>query len=135
MTKTRNRILWVVQIVLTLLFLFAGSMKLILPIAVLTQQTPLPGWFVRFLGVAEVSGALALILPGLFRIRQGLTPLAAALLSIIMVGATVITLTTGGGILALMPFLVGVLTASLAYNRSEIAIPSRRKSCLAQQPS
>jgi len=131
-TRTRTRILWAVQIVLALLFLFAGSMKLILPIAALTQQMPLAGWFVRFLGVAEVSGALGLILPGLFRTRQGLTPLAAAGLTIIMIGATVITVSSGGGKLALMPFLVGVLTALVAYNRSEIGIPSRRKSCLAQ---
>jgi hypothetical protein len=132
MTRTRNRILWTVQIVLALVFLFSGSMKLILPIAALTQQMPLPGWFVRFLGVAEVSGAMGLILPWLFRIRPELTPLAAAGLTTIMIGAMVLTLTSGGGIFALMPFTVGVLTALVAYNRSETVIPLRRDSCLAQ---
>ena len=38
----------------------------------------LPGPFLRFIGVAEVAGALGLILPGLLRIRQALTPLAAS---------------------------------------------------------
>jgi len=37
----------------------------------------LPGLFLRFLGVAEVLGAIGLILPGLLRIRPALTPLAA----------------------------------------------------------
>jgi hypothetical protein len=50
----------------------------------------LPGWFLRFLGVAAVLGALGLVLPGLLRIRPGLTPLAAAGLVIIMIGATVV---------------------------------------------
>ena len=66
--------LWSVQGLLTLLFLFAGGMKLVLPLEALTAQMPLPGLFVRFIGVAEVLGALGLILPALLRIRPGLTP-------------------------------------------------------------
>ena len=70
--------LWIVQGLLALLFLFAGGMKLVLPIEELTAQMPLPGLFVRFIGVAEVLGAIGLVLPGLLRLRPGLTPLAAA---------------------------------------------------------
>ena len=87
--------LWMVQGLLALIFLFAGGMKLILPLDELTEQMPLPGLFVRFIGVAEVLGAIGLILPGLLRIRPGLTPLAAAGLVIIMIGATVLTLAGG----------------------------------------
>ena len=83
-----NLALWIVQGLLALIFLFTGGMKLALPLEELTAQLPLPGWFVRFLGVAEVLGAIGLILPGLLRIRPGLTPLAAAGLVIIMIGAT-----------------------------------------------
>ena len=61
--------LWIVQGLLALIFLFAGGMKLVQPLEVLTEQTPLPGLFVRFIGVAEVLGALGVILPGLLRIR------------------------------------------------------------------
>ena len=112
-------VLWTVQGLLALLFLFAGSMKLVLPIEVMTQQMPLPlpGLFLRFIGTAEVAGALGLILPGLLRIRPGLTPLAACGLVIIMTGATVVTLASGGGAAALMPLVVGLLCVCVAYGR------------------
>jgi len=113
-------VLWVVQGLLALLFLFAGGIKLILPLEVLTKQMPLPGLFVRFIGVAEVLGALGLILPGLLRIRTSLTPLAAAGLVIVMMGATVFTLATGGGPLALVPLVIGFLAAFVAYGRRHV---------------
>jgi uncharacterized membrane protein YphA (DoxX/SURF4 family) len=113
--------LWIVQGLLALLFLFAGGMKLVQPLEVLTEQMPLPGLFVRFIGVAEVLGAIGLILPGLLRIRQGLTPLAAAGLVIIMIGATVLTLAGGEVALALIPSVVGLLSAFVAYGRWRLA--------------
>ena len=109
--------LWIVQVLLALMFLFAGGMKLVLPLEVLTEQMPLPGLFVRFIGVAEVLGAIGLILPGLLRIRPGLTPLAAAGLVIIMIGATVLTLAGGEVAMALIPLVVGLLSAFVAYGR------------------
>jgi tellurite resistance protein TehA-like permease len=57
---TITYVLWVTQALLALLFLFTGGIKLALPLEVLTEQTPLPGWFVRFLGMAEVLGASGL---------------------------------------------------------------------------
>src|SRR5258706_3368555 len=48
----------------------------------------LPGLFLRFIGTCEVLGGLAMVLPGLLEIRTGITPLAAAGLVIIMIGAT-----------------------------------------------
>ena len=109
--------LWIVQGLLALLFLFSGGMKLVLPLEALTEQMPLPGPFVRFIGVAEVLGAIGLILPGLLRIRPGLTPLAAVGLVIIMIGATVLTLAGGEVVLALIPLVVGLLVAFVAYGR------------------
>lgn len=109
--------LWIVQWLLALLFLFAGGMKLALPIETMTKQMPLPGLFLRFIGVCETLGAIGLILPGLLRIRQSLTPLAAGGLTIIMIGATVLTLASGGVAAALMPLVVGLLAASIAYGR------------------
>jgi DoxX-like family len=115
-----NYVLWIVQGLLALIFLFTGGTKLILPIEVLTEQTPLPGLFVRVLGVAEVLGAIGLILPGLLRIWPVLTPLAASGLVIIVTGATVLTLVgvvPVGAAMALIPLVVGLLSAFVAYGR------------------
>jgi hypothetical protein len=112
-----NKVLWVIQGLLSLVFLFAGATKLVLPIEAMQGPVALPGLFLRFIGVAEVSGGLGLILPGLLRIRPGLTPLAAAGLVIIMTGATVITLTGMGVVPALIPLTVGLLAGSIAYGR------------------
>ncbi len=116
--------LWTVQGLLALIFLFTGGMKLVLPMEELTAQMPLPGLFVRFIGLAEVLGAHGLILPGLVHIRPGLTPLAAAGLVIIMIGATVVTLATMDAALALIPLVIGLLAAFVAYGRWRLA--SRR---------
>jgi hypothetical protein len=124
-----NYVLWIVQGLLALIFLFTGGTKLILPIEVLTEQTPLPGLFVRFLGVAEVLGAIGLILPGLLRIWPVLTPLAASGLVIIVTGATVLTLVgvvPVGAALALIPLVVGLLSAFVAYGRWRLAPLGRR---------
>jgi hypothetical protein len=123
-------VLWIVQGLLALLFLFTGGIKLVLPLEVLTEQTPLPGWFVRFLGVAEVLGAIGLIFPGLLGIRPGLTPLAASGLVIIMVGATVLALVgvvPGGVASVLIPLVVGLLSAFVVYGRWRLA-PQRGSS-------
>ena len=117
--RTRTTMLWIIQGLLALLFLFAGSIKLIMPIGMLIAQMPLPlpGSFIHFIGIAEIAGALGLILPGLLRIRPFLTTLAACGLVIIMIGATVITLLGGEVVPALFPLLVGLLCATVAYGR------------------
>jgi uncharacterized membrane protein YphA (DoxX/SURF4 family) len=113
--------LWIVQGLLAALFLFAGGMKLVLPVEEMTEQIQLPGLFLRFIGVAEVLGAIGLVLPGLLRIRPGLTPLAAAGLVIIMIGATVVTLASGVVAPALISLVVGLLAALVAYGRWRLA--------------
>jgi uncharacterized membrane protein len=112
-----SRALWIVQGLLALLFLFAGGTKLVLPVEQLEGSMPMPGAFLRFIGVAEVLGAIGLILPALLRIQPWLTPAAAAGLVIIMIGATVVTLAGGDRALALIPALVGLLAAFVAYGR------------------
>lgn len=115
----RNVGLWVVQVVLAALFLFAGGMKLVLPIEAMAGPVDLPGWFLRFIGVAEVTGALGLVLPGIFRIHRELTPLAAACLMPIMAGAVVITLIGGAIGPALIPGVVGALLLVILRGRAD----------------
>jgi len=114
-----NIALWIIQVLLAALFIFAGGVKLIMPVEEMTAQMPipLPGWFLRFLGVAELLGGIGLVLPWLTRIQPKLTPLAAAGLVIIMIGAVILTLMTGEVVMALMPLVVGILCAFVAYGR------------------
>jgi uncharacterized membrane protein YphA (DoxX/SURF4 family) len=124
-------ILWIIQVLLALLFLFAGGTKLVLPLDVMKSmgspnQIVLPGLLIRFLGVVEVLGALGLILPALLRIKPGLTPLAAAGLAVIMIGAVALTIAGDGVGAAIVPFVVGLLCAFVAYGRSRLAPISGR---------
>lgn len=124
-----NIALWIIQILLALLFLFAGGTKIILPVEVLQSmgspnQIILPGLLLKFIGVCEVLGALGLILPGLLRKRPSLTPLAAAGLVIIMVGAVALTIAADGVVAGIVPLVVGILCAFVAYGRSRL-VPHR----------
>ena len=115
----RSTLLWTAQTLLAALFLFAGSMKFVMPVAAMNAQSPVAfsGAFIHFIGACEILGALGLILPGVTRIHRELTPLAALGLVIIMIGATVVTLAgpQAGG--AVVPAVVGVIAASIAYGR------------------
>ena len=110
--------LWVGQGLLAALFLFAGGFKLAAPAEMMSQgPVVLPVAFLRFIGACEVLGAIGLILPGLFRIHRELTPLAAAGLVIIMIGATTLTAISGeiGG--AIMPLVAGIVAITIARGR------------------
>ena len=134
-----NIALWIIQALLALVFLFAGGTKLVLSLETLASmgspnQIPLPGWFIRFTGVVEVLGALGLILPGLLRIRPELTPLAAAGLVIVMIGAIAFTVASGDIAAALIPLIVGLLAAFVAYGRWRLA-PLGERSRLQHSPT
>ena len=116
-----NLVLWIVQVLLSAEFLFSGGMKFVTPIEEMTKQMALPAWFLYFIGGAEVLGGLGLILPGLSGVATGLTPLGAASLVVIMIGACVVTLMIGGGVLVLIPLATGMLAAFVAYGRWRLA--------------
>lgn len=120
--------LWIIQVLLALLFLFAGGTKLVLPIEMLTQSNSpdhivMPGWFIRFIGLCELLGGLGLVLPGVFKTRQYLTPLAALGLAIIMAGAVVVTLMGEGVLLSIPPLITLLLLLFVAYARWRVHPP------------
>ena len=119
--------LWIVQVLLALVFVFAGGIKLVLPIDVLLDQMQLslPGVFIRFIGVAEIAGALGLVLPGLFRIRPDLTPLAAVGLVAVMLGALMFMPPDSDLVTVLLPIVLGLLAGFVAIGRWRLA-PHRR---------
>ena len=118
-----KKTLWAVQILLALLFLFAGGAKFFMPVSQMIEDMPAPfasGLFMHFIGLCEVLGGLGLVLPGLLRIRPGLTPLAASGLVIIMIGATAISVPLGVAAAA-FPLVTGILAAFVAYGRWRLA--------------
>jgi len=122
-----NILLWIIQALLSLLFIFAGVMKFLMPVAEMQKGAPvvLPGWFFHFIGVCEILGGVGLILPALLRIKPGLTPLAATGLGIITLGAAVITVKMGVS-MAAFPFVICLLSFFVAFGRWRLA-PVRAK--------
>ncbi|HSB29517.1 MAG TPA: DoxX family protein [Pyrinomonadaceae bacterium] len=119
-----NIVLWIIQVVVALLFLFSGGTKLVMSAKAMQDMAPpgsimLPGLFIKFLGGVEVLGGLGLLLPGLTKIRRGLTPLAAIGLLIIMIGAVVVSLMGPGASTAILPFVTGILCIVIAYGRRD----------------
>ena len=118
-------LLWAIQALLALVFLFAGGLKLLMPLEMFTPYLPLPGVFIRFVGACEVLGALGLVLPGLLKTHTHLTSLAAKGLVLIMVGATMFTppdqLASG-----VLPVALGLLAAFVAYSRTTSRGPRLR---------
>ena len=115
----RHTGLWIVQGLLAAVFLLAGVPKLVMSAAQLTAPGPiqLPVAFIRFIGVCEILGAIGMILPGLTRIRPGLTPLGAGGLLIIMIGATVINIVNGMAAIAIPTAVLGLMAAYVVWGR------------------
>lgn len=116
-----NILLWVIQGVLALVFLVAGVLKLV---RTKEQLRPMMGWvesmptpLLRVLGAVEVIGAAGVILPALLHIAVILTPLAAAGLLLIMVGAVATHLRLREPGRASMPVILGILAAVVAVLR------------------
>ena len=120
-----NVALWIIQVLLALLFLFAGAMKFIMPVEEMTKQMPVAvsGLFLHFIGVCEILGGLGLILPMLLRVKPWLTAIAAIGLAIIILGAIAFTLKLSV-MQALLPFVVELLLIFVAYGRWRL-VPSQ----------
>lgn len=120
-----NILLWILQILLALTFVFSGGLKLVKSPEELVAMGPpgaiiFPGWFYKFIGLCELLGGLGLILPGLLRRQQYLTPLAALGLTIVMIGAVVTSVMSFGLSGAIVPLITGLLCAFVAYGRTKL---------------
>jgi uncharacterized membrane protein YphA (DoxX/SURF4 family) len=88
-----NTVLWIVQVLLSIVFFMSGAAKVMQPKEKLVTNM---GWVEDFsdgplktIGLLEILGALGLILPDLTGLLPMLTPLAAVGLALTMVGALV----------------------------------------------
>ncbi len=113
--------LWTVQVLVALVFLMAGGSKVLMPADMLAAVSPVPVLFLRLLGSAELAGVAGLILPAALRIRPVLTPIAAACLSVVVVGATVVTVAGGDVAGAALPFITLLFTVFVTYGRLRLA--------------
>jgi putative oxidoreductase len=107
--------LWVVQGLLGAMFLAVGAMKATQPIAALVDTlgwpAAVPAALVRVIGVAELLGALGLILPAATRVKPMLTPLAGVGLAMVMLLATIVHISRGELGALPIPLVLGGLAA------------------------
>ena len=114
--------LWVVQLLLAAFFLLAGVNHGLKPIAEAAQSSPwitgVPVWLVRFIGFAELAGAVGVVLPAATRIMPWLTPLAAAGLAAIMALAVPFHVMRGEASVVAFNIVPALLAAFVAWGRS-----------------
>ncbi|MEO5877004.1 MAG: DoxX family protein [Streptosporangiaceae bacterium] len=116
-----NVVLWILQGLLALVFLGSGLTKLSRPKDTLRDKMPFvddhPDSTVKGIGAVEVLGALGLILPAATGIAVILTPLAAAGLVIVMIGAVAVHLKRGEQAQLAPPIVLGLLALVVAVLR------------------
>jgi len=122
--------LWVVQALAAVAFLGAGMMKATKPLAELAANMAwvphFPALAVRAIGVAEVLGALGLVLPSALRVMPRLTPLAAAGLVALMLGAAGTHVVLGEAGMAMPSLVLGAMAAFVAWGRGVKALIAAR---------
>ena len=113
--------LWVVQLLLAAFFLLAGVNHGLRPIAEAAQSSPwitgIPAWLARFIGFAELAGAVGLVLPAATRVMPWLTPLAAAGLALIMVLAVPFHVMRGEASVVAFNIVPALLATFVAWGR------------------
>ena len=137
-SKALHITLWIAQVILAAMFLISGFMKVAQPIDQLSKMLPwaaqVPEALVRFIGVAEVLGAVGLILPSLFRIQPKLTPVAAVGLALVMLFAVAFHISRGETPVIGMNFVLIAIAAFIAwglFKKAPIAPKSSKHRVLA----
>lgn len=116
-----NTTLWIVQGLLTFVFLMAGFMKVSRSKDQLASQMAWVEDFsqsqIRMIGFTEILGALGLVLPMITGILPTLTPIAAIGFVLLMLGATTTHLRRGENPMAMMTIALALMAAFVAYGR------------------
>lgn len=120
--------LWIVQLLLAMFFCMAGVTHGIKPLdeaaKMATWIPSVPPALVRFIGYAELAGALGLVVPAATRIMPVLTPWAAVGLATIMLLAVPFHIMRGETNVIGLHIVVAALAAFVAwgrFNRAPIA--------------
>ena len=118
--KALNIILWIIQVVLGAMFFMAGFMKVSTPLDQLAQQMAWVadvGSFTRIIGIAELLGAIGLILPAALRIQPKLTGFAAIGLATIMLLAMIFHISRGETSIIGINIILGLVAGLIAWGR------------------
>jgi uncharacterized membrane protein YphA (DoxX/SURF4 family) len=124
-SRAGNVGLWTLQVVLAATYAFSAFGKLTAEAQNVAGFEAMglgaPGMYI--IGLLELAGAIAMFVPRL-------TGPAATCFVALMIGAVTLTLAVGGGALALIPAVVGVLAAVVAWGRrrSTAALVARVRS-------
>jgi uncharacterized membrane protein len=123
--RVLNVWLWIAQTLLGVFFLAAGYIHAIMPIEQAAKIAPwiatAPVALVRFIGVAELAGAIGVAVPAATRVKPWLTPLAAAGLALIMVLAMPVHMVRGEANMLARNAIAFLLAASAAWGRATAA--------------
>lgn len=113
-----NIALWVLQLLLAAVFASHGWMLVSPPLELLPIINEQMGVAFRlFLGVAEIAGAIGLLLPAMTRIMPWLTPLAAGALTFVVVSATALHIARAETGSAVITAVLTLIAGFVAYSR------------------
>ena len=121
-----NIVLWILQGLLTILFLLSGGIRVVKPKDEIREMgdgrmewvDDLSAGQLKLIGILEVMAAIGLILPALTCILPILTPLAAVGLVLTMIGAMILHIRRGDPRQVLVMNVVLLLVAGfVAYGR------------------
>lgn len=135
-----NTALWIAQGLVALVMMVTGLAKLSLPREELAKKmhwaAAWPPRRIKLLGLAEIAGALGLVLPAATGIAPLLTPLAAACLGALMAGAVRTHRRLGEGFVpaAVIGVLCVVIAAGRASTVAAVSHPPAAHPTAAVQP-
>ncbi len=109
-SKMSNVISWVLVVLLALGFSLASLGKLTGAQTAMFEKWGYPAWFATFIGIAEVAGAIGLLIPKT-------TKYAILGLTVIMIGAAYTHLANGEGLAVLRPAIFTILLWALWFLR------------------
>ena len=113
--------LWIAQLLLALLFGYAGYLKISQPMTELSRMlvwpAALPPALVRFIGLCEMAGCLGLVLPSVSRVLPILSPIAAIGLATIMGLAIPFHIARGEAQVIPLHLVLGGLAVFVAWGR------------------
>src|SRR3954471_22591009 len=113
-SRAGNAALWTLQVLLAAVYAFSAFGKLTAEAQNVAgfeaMGLGMPGMYI--IGALELAGAIAMFIPRL-------TGLAALCFVALMTGAVIMTLAIGGGALAAIPAVIGVVAAVVAWGRRD----------------